>query len=253
MIGRIFSAAADMNQEIFEQLVPTGVLRVGLNMANFLLVTGTDAAGQPDGVSPAIAKALADQIGMEVSLVQFDGPGDVADAAADDVWDIANIAAEPERAKTVTFSHAYCEIQATYLLPAGSDIQRVEELDAIGSRISVKERAAYDLWLTDNLKHASLVRAPGADESFELFVDQSLDALAGLRPKLLEQQQLLAGSRVLDTSFTAVQQSIGCRPGRPEAAAFIDSFVKEAIASGQVQSLIDRYGVSGKLSVAPLV
>ena len=76
-----------MNQQLLEQLAPTGVLRVGVNMANFLLVTGESDNGDPEGVSPGIAKAMADKLGVAVSYVPFVGPGEVADAAADDVWD----------------------------------------------------------------------------------------------------------------------------------------------------------------------
>ena len=134
-----------MTQQIKDQLAPTGVLRVGLNMSNFLLVNSQSESGAPDGVSPAIARALADKLGVEVELIQFKGPGDVADAAADDVWDIANIAAEPERAKSIEFSPPYCEIQATYLLPPGSSLKSVAEVDAAGNRIAAKGRAAFEL------------------------------------------------------------------------------------------------------------
>ena len=240
-----------MNQQLLEQLAPTGVLRVGVNMANFLLVTGESDNGDPEGVSPGIAKAMADKLGIAVSYVPFVGPGEVADAAADDVWDIGNIAAEPERAKTITFSSAYCEIQATYLLPPESAFNSVQEVDSADCRIAVKDRAAYDLYLTENLRNATLVRTPSIDDSFDVFVERSLEALAGLRPKLLEQQKLLPGSKILEESFTSVQQSIGCRPGRALAAEFIQSFVKESIDNGLVASLIDKHGVTGRLTVAP--
>ena len=239
-----------MNNTLLEQLAPTGVLRVGLNMANFLLVNDTTDTGEPDGVSPAMARALAEKIGVPVSLVPFKGPGDVADAAADDVWDIANIAAEPERAKTINFSSAYCEIQATYLIPESSPVDTVNAVDAPGNRIAVKGRAAYDLWLTDHLEHATLIREEDHDTAFDVFRRDSLDALAGLRPKLIEQQQTVPGFKLLNDSFTSVQQSIGCHPVRLEAAAFIESFVQESIENGLVQSLIDKYQVTGKLSVA---
>jgi len=239
-----------MNEKVLEQLVPAGVLRVGVNMANFLLVDAT--ADEIDGVSPSVARALAETLGVEVSLVPFKGPGEVADAAADDVWDIANIAAEPERAKTIDFSSPYCEIQATYLLPDGSKIQSVEEVDTAGCQIAVKDRAAYELWLTDNLQHATLVKEESHDSAYDVFVRDSLDALAGLRSKLVEQQQLLPGSKVMSDSFTAVRQSIGCKLGNPEAAAFIDAFVRKSVSNGLVQSLIDKYQVTGKLSVATL-
>ncbi len=241
-----------MNDTLIKQLAPTGVLRAGLNMANFLLITGTTDNGEPDGVSPDLARAIAADLGVEAVMVSFDGPGQVADAVAHDAWDIGNIAAEPERAKTVTFSEAYCEIQATYLLPPGSSIKTIEEVDAPGTRIAVKERAAYDLWLTDNLKNAELIRTPSIDDSFEVFAEQKLEVLAGLRPALLKQQEKMPGSTIMDKSFTAVQQSVGCKPGNAEAAEYLNNFIKNAKANGLIQQLIDKHGVTGRLSVAPL-
>ena len=123
-------------------------------------------------------------------------------------------------------------------------------MDKPGVRIAVKERAAYDLWLTEHLQHATLHRADSLDASFELFRNSQLDALAGLRPKLIEQQLLMTGSVLFDDSFTAVQQSIGCKPGLEHAATYLKHFVDQAKASGQVAALIDHYGVTGKLSVA---
>jgi polar amino acid transport system substrate-binding protein len=139
------------------------------------------------------------------------------------------------------------------MLPPDSPIQSVAGVDAAGHRIAVSARSAYDLWLTDNLRHAELVRANGLDESFELFVSNRLDALAGLRPKLIEDQQKLPGSRILDDSFTAVQQSIGCRPGRDKAAAFLKDFVERSKHNGFIASLISKHGVEGRLSVAPAI
>ena len=238
-----------MNPQLLEQLVPTGVLRVGVNMSNFLLVNSTSENGEPDGVSPAMARELAAKLGVGVRLIPFDGPGDVADVAAGNVWDIANIAAEPARAKTIKFSSAYCEIQASYLLPPGSSIRSVEEVDQSGNRIAAKGRAAFELWLSDNLREATVVQAESHDAAYDAFVEQSLEALAGLRPKLMEQQQMLSGSTILKESFTSVQQSIGCLPGRQQAASFIDAFVKESLGNGLVQSLIEKYQVTGQLSV----
>lgn len=233
-----------------QQLASKGHLRVAVNLSNFLLVSTKDPNGEPDGVSPAVARAIADDLGTELRIVSYEGPGQIADAAGSDQWDIANIAAEPARAKYIHFSPAYCEIQATYLLPPESPIKSIEDVDKPGHRIAVKERSAYDLWLTENLRHATLQRAPSLDESFTLFANEKLDALAGLRPKLLEQQSLMDGSRLFDESFTAVQQSIGCGQAMPEAANYLTQFVELARENGLIARLIDHYGVSGRLSVA---
>jgi len=240
-------------QKLTKKLAPTGVLRAGVNMANFLLITGTTESGEPDGVSPDLARAIAADLGIEAVMVPFKGPGEVADAVAQDKWDIGNIAAEPERAKTMTFAQAYCEIQATYLLPPGSSLKSAAEVDAPGVRIAVKDRAAYDLWLTDNLKNAELHRAESIDGSYELFAAEKLEALAGLRPALIKQQALMPGSTILDESFTAVQQSVGCRPGDADVAEYLNNFVRASIENGLIAQLIEKHGVTGRLSVAPLV
>ncbi len=238
-----------MLEQIRNELAPTGVLRAGINLGNFLLVT--PETDEPQGVSPDMARAIADRINLPVEFVLYDTPGEMADAAVDDVWDIANIGAEPERAKLITFTTAYAEIESTYLVPNGSSLQSVNEVDAKGIRIAVYGRAAYGLWLNGNIKHAELVNTEGMDASFDLFVEQSLDALAGIRPRLVDDVKKLPGSRVLDGQFSAVQQAIGTKPDRKKAAAFLQDFIDEAKETGLVARLMAKHGVTELLSVAP--
>lgn len=233
------------------ELAPTGVLRAGINMSNFLLVTGESASGDPDGVSPNMAREVAKRLGVEVHYVPFKTPGELADAAGVDVWDIGLIGAEPERAKVMTFTAAYVEIEATYIVPAGSAIQSIEEVDRAGVRIAVSARSAYELWLTDNIKHADLRLANGLDGSFDLFVEEKLEALAALRPRLITDVEKIPGARILEGQFTAVQQAIGTKPERTAGAAFLREFVEESKANGLVKSFIEHHGVVGRLTVAP--
>lgn len=240
-----------MSDVLVAQLAPTGVLRAAINLGNFLLVTGKAPNGDPEGVSPDMAAEIARRIGVPVKYVPMATPGEISDTAGQDVWDIGNIGAEPKRAEVMDFTAAYAEIQSTYLVPAGSPIQRIEDVDKPGVRIAVSARSAYDLWLDRNIKQAELVRAEGLDASYDLFVKEGLDVLAGLRPRLADDVKRLPGARVLDGQFSAVQQAVGCGKNRPEAAAFLRDFVEEAKASGFVADLIAKHGVEGRLSVAP--
>jgi polar amino acid transport system substrate-binding protein len=230
-------------------LAPTGELRAGINLSNFLLVSSRGPDGAPQGVAPDMARAVADRLGVPVRYVPYPRPGELADAAESDAWDIGLIGAEPQRAEKITFSPAYAEIEATYLVPPGSPIASHADVDRPGLRIAVAARAAYDLWLERNIRHATLVRAPSLDASFALMVGDKLDALAGLRPKLLEDAGKLPGARVLDGRFMAVQQAIGTPRRNQAGAAFLRDFVAEAKATGLVASLIAKHGVKG-LSVA---
>lgn len=240
-----------MTEEILAQLAPTGVLRAGINMSNFLLVTGRGPAGEPDGVSPGMARAIAERLGVPVQYVPYPRPGELADAAGTGAWDIGLIGAEPQRAEKISFTAAYAEIEATYMVPPGSPITSLDQVDRPGIRIAVTARAAYDLWLERNIRHATLVRAEGPGGGVELYLREGLDALAGLRPGLLPDVEKQPGARILDGKFTAVQQAIGTARANTAAAAFLADFVEEAKRSGLVASLIAKHQVRG-LSVAPL-
>jgi polar amino acid transport system substrate-binding protein len=234
---------------LVKDFAPNGTLRVGLNMSNFLL-TRTESDGSPAGVAPDLGRELARRLGVPVELVPFPNPGVLADAAKTGVWDVAFLGAEPQRASEIDFTAAYVEIEATYLVPPDSKIRSVEEVDRDGVRIAVPERAAYDLWLTRNIKQAQLIREKGADNAFKRFVSDKLDALAGLRPRLVTDHANLPGSRILDGRFTAVQQASGLPKGRSAAAVqYLCDFIEDVKASGLVAKTIENNNVRG-LTVA---
>jgi polar amino acid transport system substrate-binding protein len=237
--------------DVIAELAPTGVLRAGINMSNFLLVTGKTASGDPDGVSPDMAREIAARLGVPAKLLPFKSPGELADAAGANVWDIGLIGAEPQRAETIAFTAAYCEIEATYLVPAGSALRTIADVDRKGVRIAVTARSAYGLWLDRNIKHAELVRSDSLDAALKQFVDEKLDALAGLRPRLTTDVATLPGARILDGQFSAVQQAVGTPRRNTAGAAFLSAVVEDAKQSGLVGRLIERHKVVGRLSVAP--
>jgi polar amino acid transport system substrate-binding protein len=239
-----------MNDKAKAELAPTGVLRAGINLSNFLLVTGRAANGNPEGVSPDMARAIADKLGVPVQYVPFKTPGELADQAENNVWDIGNIGAEPQRAAKISFTAAYCEIEATYMVPAGSPIKSIADVDKKGVRIAVTARAAYCLWLENNIKNATLVQVTGADAAYNKFVDEKFEVMAGLRPGLIKDIEKLPGARILDGKFSAVQQAVGTPKKNSAGAQFLSAFVEEAKKSGLVASLIAKHKVKG-LSVAP--
>ena len=234
---------------ILKQLAPKGYLRAAINLSNFLLVTGQEANGDPKGVSPDMAKALANELGIDLELVPFKRPGELADAVSEDVWDIGNIANEAERAKSITFSLPYTLIESTYLVRKSSNIQSLEDVDKKGVRIAVAERSAYDLWLAANIKKAILKRAKTIDESFSIFELNKYEVLAGLRPKLIDDLKKTEECQILPEAFTFVNQCIGSKPGNVEAEKFINDFIKKSIENGFVQKLLLKYDVIGKLTL----
>ena len=233
-----------------KELTPTGKLRVGVNLGNFLLVQ-RNADGSIRGIVPDLAQELARRLGVAVELRQYEKVGEVADGGKKGEWDVAFIGAEPQRAAEIDFTAPYVEIEAAYLVPAGSPIKSIADVDRKGVRIAVAGRSAYDLWLSRNIKSAELVRGDSIEHSYQLFVKDKLEVLAGLKPRLMEDLAKLPGARILDGRFTAVQQAIGTPKGRPAGAAYLRKFAEDVKASGLVAQLIERHGIRG-LSVAAL-
>ena len=236
------------------ELAPTGVLRAGINIANFLLVTSKDEkTGEPCGVAPDMARALAARLEVPVKLIPFDSPGKLADAAGSGIWEVGLLGAEPSRAEQIAFTAAYVEIEASYLVPPGSKLQSTEEVDRPGVRIAISARSAYDLYLSRNLKHATLVRAPTTEAAAALYQnDAGMAALAGVRQMLNDTQKARPGYRVLPDSYTRIEMAAGMPHGHEAGFRYLAAFFESVKASGFVRASLDRNGQTGAI-VAPLV
>ena len=241
----------NISPEVRAQLAPNGVLFASVYLGNFLLVTGQSPAGEPTGIAPDICRAIAERLGVELNLRGFKTQEEVVNSAASGQCGIALVGSDPARAERVTFTPAYVELEAGYLVPAGSSIVDVTQVDQPGIRIASFLKSAYDLWLQRNLKHATLVHADSVKASSELFVREKLDALAGLKTGLVNVAQGIPGARILEGQFTGIQQAIATKKTNLESILFLNACVEELISSGLVADLIKKYQVQG-LSVAPI-
>jgi len=217
------------------------VLRVGINLGNALLAGRDPASGEPRGLAVDLARELGRRLHADIELVTFESAGQMAAAAG--TWDAAFLAADPAREGEIRFTAPYLEIDATYLVAAASPLTHLADVDREGIRIAVSDKSAYDLALRRSINHAELVRAASVDDSVELFFRDHLDALAGLRPLLLDVTRAHPGCRVLEGRFTAVRQAMGAPKGHDIAP--LEEFVREAKASGLIAHLIDKHRLDG--------
>lgn len=242
---------SSISSAVREQLAPHGVLSAAVYLGNFLLVTGRTASGEPTGIAPDICRAIAKQLDVSLDLIGYETQDEVVDAAASGRCSIVLVGSDPARAQKVTFTPAYAELEATYLVPMGSPIQNISQVDQPGVRIASFFKSAYDHWLQRNLKHATLVHADSLQASNELFLSEKLDALAGLKTGLVSFSKKVPGSRILDGQFTGIQQAVATKKSNLEAIEFLSTCVAEFIRSGLVTNLIAQYKVQG-LCAAPI-
>jgi polar amino acid transport system substrate-binding protein len=241
---------SDITPAVRADLAPTGKLRAGVNYGNFILATKDRATGESRGVAIDLLQEVGRRLGVPVEIVAYDSVAVMGDAAPTGVWDIAFLGSDPAREALMSFTPAYLEIEATYLVPAGSALRTAAEVDREGVRVAAPARANYELFLSRNLKHARLVSAPGAGAAFNLLATGQVDALAGLTQGLLGLAGKLPGSGLVEGRFMGVQQSIAVPRGRDAGLAYLRRVVEVAKASGLVARAIEKTGARG-VSVAP--
>ena len=227
------------------ELAPTGTLRAAINLGNPVLVTTDGPRADLAGIAPDIAREIGRRLEVPVQFVPYPSAPAAADAAASGRWDVAFIGADPAREAEIAFTKPYVELEATYLVPAGSSISSVAEADREGVRIAARPRTAYDLLLQRTLKSATLVYPADTETDLNLIETGRADALAGLRHALEETAEDLPGSRVLDGRAVAIQQAIGVPRARAQGLAWLETFLDEIRESGWLTLTIEARGARG--------
>jgi polar amino acid transport system substrate-binding protein len=229
-----------VTSDVVRDIAPSGRLRVAMNYGNPVLVQR--AGNEPRGVSPDIARELAKRLGVPLDFIAYDAAGKVTADATRGAWDIAFVARDPERAKDIEFTAPYVIIEGAYLVAENSPLKANEDVDRPGVRISVSRGSAYDLFLSRALKSATLVRAPSPPASIDLFVNERLDALAGVKQPLIAYAASHPGYRVLPGRFMVIEQAMAIPRGRPLAVRYLADFIDELKASGFVAASLDKSG-----------
>lgn len=227
------------------ELAPTGALRAAINLGNPVLASRDPATGEPRGVSVDLARELAARIGAPLELVVYDAAGKVVDALRSGAWDVAFLAIDPKRALEIAYTPPYVEIEGAYLVRESSPLRDNAAVDAPGVRVVVAQGAAYDLHLSRELKHATLVRVPSSASVVDAFAAGDCEVAAGVKPQLEADARRHPGLRLLPGHFMVIRQAMGTPRGRDAAASYLAAFVDEMKASGFVARALERHGVEG--------
>ncbi|CAI0733160.1 transporter substrate-binding domain-containing protein [Serratia ficaria] len=233
---------------VLEELAPQGALRAAINFGNPVLAQ-RGPGGEPQGVSVSLAAALAGELGVALELVPYDAAGKVFADLDSGAWTLAFMAIEPVRAEQLAFSEPYAIIEGTYLVAEAAPYRQVAELDRPGVRIAVGKGAAYDLFLSRTLQQAQLVRAGTSAEAIGLFLEQGLEAAAGVRQPLMAAAAANPGLRVLAGHFTAIRQAMAVPRRKTQGAAYVNDFIERCKADGRVAEALRRSG-QGDVTVA---
>jgi len=233
------------------ELAPTGKLRAVINLGNPILASKDEVTGQPRGVSVDLTRELARRLGVEAELVVVPSASEAVDALANGRVDVGFFAIDRARAGTTAYTGPYVEIEGSYLVRNDSPLHANREVDHDGIRVAVGNKSAYDLYLTRELKRATIERAPTSPQVVDYFLANHLDVAAGVKQQLERDAQRLGGLRLLPGRFMIINQAMGTAKGKTAGAAYLGGFVEEMKASGFVAEALKRHNIEGAIVAPP--
>lgn len=237
--------------EARQALAPTGKLRVALQLGSPHNVIRDSVSGAMKGVGHDLGNELARRIGVPFEPVLYPSVGALLDSGKSGTWDVAFVGFSPARAKDWDFTALHMEVEFGYLIPGGSSISTMADVDRSGTRVAVQEKSQPDVFLSRTLKNAEVVRAPSLAGTLEMLKSGKADAIFSIKPSLFEASSQLPGSRVLDGRPGIDPHAMVMPKGRDLGVAYARQFIEDAKSEGLVKAAIERVGMRGAV-VAPI-
>jgi polar amino acid transport system substrate-binding protein len=237
--------------EARQALAPTGKLRVGLQLGSPHNVIRDSVSGEMKGVGFDLGKELARRMGVPFEPVLYPSVGALLDSGKSGAWDVAFVGFSPARAKEWDFTTLHMEVEFGYLIPGGSSISTMADVDRPGIRVAVQEKSQPDVFVSRTLKNAVVVRASSLAGTVEMLKSGKADIIFSIKPSLFEVSNQLPGSRVLDGRPGIDPHAMVMPKGRDLGVAYARQFIEAAKSEGLVKAAIERVGMRGAVVAPP--
>ena len=247
-LATIFSMntqAQTVTSELVKEIAPTGTLRVGINLGNPILAGWDESSQQPIGVSVDLARELTHRLNLPIQLTTFKTAGNTVEAIKKGELDLVFVAIDPLRGQEIAYSSAYVQIEGAYMVQNHSTIEKNEDVDKKDIRIVVGKGSAYDLFLTREIKHATLIRSQSSQSVLDDFIQERYEVAAGVKQQLEMDAQRYNNLRMLPGRFMVINQAMGIPHQRPNALTYIQNFIVNMKKSGFIEQALKRHHIEG--------
>jgi len=227
---------------------PTGTLRVGINLGNPLLASQDSSTQTLYGITIDIAHEISKRAALPINLIPYKTAGATVDAVKAGDIDLVFVAIDPIRGADISYTPAYIEIEGAYMVKTSSPIKANEAVDVEGTEIVVGKGSAYDLYLTREIQHASLLRSASSQAVVDDFMSGIGNVAAGVKQQLESDAKRYAGLRMLPGRFMVIHQALGIPKARPhyeKTTAYLSKLITELKQSGFVAEAMKKHHIQG--------
>lgn len=233
------------SDDVRHALAPSGSLRVGLYRGSPSSIIEGAASQDTKGVGFELGKALAAALGVPFEPVIFPSNDRVLDAIRSGGVDVAFTNDTAERARSMDFSQTYMEVEKSFLVPAGSSLHGLADLDHPGLRVGVSKGSSTAEELRALYPGLTLEPVATLQLAGEMLANHRLDAFATNKAILFQLSDGLPGSHVLEGHWGVEHFGAAIPKGRQAGMPFLRQFIDAVKADGTVAAAIQRAGLRG--------
>ncbi len=197
------------------------------------------------GIDADIAQAIADKLGMELVIEDMEFNSIISAVQSGNVdFGMAGMTVTEDRLKNVDFSESYATGVQVVIVKADSDYQKPEDLT--GKKVGVQLATTGDIYASASVEEGGYGEenvekfSKGADAIIALKQDK-IDAVIIDNEPAKEFVKANEGLRILDTKYTTEDYAMAFAKGNTEMIDKVNGALKELIADGTVQKIIDKY------------
>lgn len=233
------------SQEVIQALAPTGKLRVGLYVGGPTSIMPGSTTMDSRGVGFDLGKAIAQRLDVPFEPVIYKTPGGVIGGLKQSEWDISFLGLSPERDSILSFTAPFLMVEHGYLVPNGSPISAIEQVDRPGVRIGTPQGGSVNATLARILKNARVIPGPSLAAAADMLSSGKVDAFAANKANLFEVSDKLPGSKVLSGRIGADEIAIAVPKGREAGMPYLQKFIQDANFEGLIKAAVQRAGLRG--------
>ena len=239
------ASVPSVSQQIKSTMAPTGVLRVGVYLGSPTSLVRVGPSGESLGIALELGKALGQQLGVSVQVVEFSRVAEVIAAIKDERVDMTFTNATAARAKEMDFTAPLVQLELGILVPTTSSIKNFGDVDKQSVRLGVSQGSSSQSVLGQRLKQTTIVPVPSLEVAASKLQNKELDAFATNKGILFELNEKLSGFQVLQDRWGLENLAIAIPKGRQDALPFLNVFAQKVRENGQLDLMIKRAGLRG--------
>jgi len=237
-----------IDSAMISSFVPTGTLRVGINLGNPILANENPQTHELYGITIDIAHEIGKRLSLPVKLTPFKTAGNTVDAVKSGEIDLVFVATDPVRGADISYTPPYIQIEGAYMVKTNSPIHENDQVDAISNEIVVGKGSAYDLYLSREIKNATLLRAASSQAVVDDFMSGKGNVAAGVKQQLESDAKRYEGLRMLPGRFMVINQAIGIPKARPkyeQTTTYLSDLITQLKQSGFVAKSMHEHKIEG--------